>query len=371
MSQCPFAEIVKATAPVVAPECRAIVEDFYPRMFSKCPVTKSFFNPANQFADPPQQRIALANAIVAYASNIEDLTPLLPAVELIAHKHCGLSVQPQHYDIVHENLMESISHVLGSKVVTEEIGGAWSEAVLSLAKILYSREEELYKMAESRQGGWRGVKDFKLANKRSVSNSCVEFTFDPVDGAGPIDFHTGQFLTLHLKLEGATPRHYTVTNKPGEPFLQCCVKKAEKGFVSNALHAMEVGELVGLCAPFGIFGLKENPAVLVSAGIGITPMRGFVATAPEKVRLALHVDKNEAAHPFKDEFANVSTHVHYTEDDGRPNPQILVEDVLQPHLSDCDFYLCGPPGFVGAMRSALKQAGAKAVYMDVFGPALA
>jgi len=89
ISGCPFAAIVKATAPAVAPKTREIVDDFYPRMFKQNPETQAFFNKANQFKEPPGQRMALANAIVAYASNIEDLGHLTGAVELIAHKHCG------------------------------------------------------------------------------------------------------------------------------------------------------------------------------------------------------------------------------------------------------------------------------------------
>ena len=92
-SGCPFAGIIKATAPAVAPKVPEIVNDFYPRMFAQNPETKAFFNPANQFEEPPRQRMALANAVVAYASNIEDLTPLAGAVEVIAHKHAALTVQ--------------------------------------------------------------------------------------------------------------------------------------------------------------------------------------------------------------------------------------------------------------------------------------
>ena len=104
-----------------------------------------------------------------------------------------------------------------------EIGKGWSDAVLALADILNKCEEELYKMAESRVGGWRGVKDFKISRKRLASDKCMEITFESVENAGPIEFTPGQFLTLHLREEGATPRHYTVTSKKGDPFLQCCV----------------------------------------------------------------------------------------------------------------------------------------------------
>jgi nitric oxide dioxygenase len=225
-------------------------------------------------------------------------------------------------------------------------------------------------MAETRRGGWRGAKDFKLTNKRVVSNGCMEFTFEPLDVAGPIDFTTGQFLTLHLK--GATPRHYTVTNKPGESFLQCCIKKVEKGHVSNAMHNLELGSVVGLSPPFGAFTLKDRPAVLISAGIGATPMKSFVETSPGKIRLALHVDRDEASQPFRNELAAaVPTHFHYTATSGRPDPKTLIDSVLKPYLGECDFFLCGPGPFLSDMKKVLAEAGAQGVYVDVFGPELA
>jgi len=369
-AKCPFADIIKATAGAVAPNVPAIIDDFYTRLFDQAPETKAFFNPANQFGQPPKQRNALANAVVAYASNIEDLTPLLGPVEIIANKHAALTVAPVHYEIVHKHLMASIGHILGD-VVTPEIGTGWSDAVLALAKLLIEKEEELYRIAEARTGGWRGVKDFKLKEKRQVADQCVELTFEAADGAGPIDFTPGQFLTLHLKKEGATPRHYTVTSKPGQPFLQCCVKKISGGFVSSAVHDMPEGELVGLSAPFGTFSLKEKPIVLVSAGIGITPMKAFVQVASDRVKLAVHVDKAAEQHPFKDAFAEVPTHVHYTQAAGRSEANALVKEVLQAHVSECDFYLCGPDAWQTDLKAALEQAGAKGIYAERFGQVLA
>jgi len=370
---CPFADIVKATAPAVAPKVPEIVNDFYPRMFKNNPETKAFFNPANQFADPPLQRMALAGAVVAYASNIDRLENLTGAVQIIANKHCGLSVQAEHYGIVHKNLMQSIGHVLGD-VVTPEIGNGWSEAVLALADTLINAEKAAYQTAAGRRGGWTGVKDFKVSSVRQVAGECAEFTFKPVNGAGPIDFTPGQFLTLHLKHEGATPRHYTVTNAPGQDYLQCCVKRIPGGFVSNAMHKLAVGDVVGLAPPFGAFKMTDGPAVLISAGIGATPMKCFLQSAAKSVRFVLHVDKTQATHPFKQEMeaSGVPTHFHYTQEQGgRPSPVALVQGVLKPYLSECDFFLCGPTSFLTAMRDALQGAGAKSIHLDVFGPTLA
>lgn len=370
---CPFASIVKATAPTVGAHTENIVHDFYPRMFKNNPETKAFFNPANQFAEPPTQRMALANAIVAYATNIEDLTPLTSAVQIIANKHCGLQVKAEHYPIVDENLAAAVLEVLGEDVVTPEIGGAWREAVQALAKILIDTELGLTEEAANRSGGWRGVKDFRITGIRDVTETCREFTFEAADGdKNAIDFTAGQFLTVHLQGEGLTPRHYSVTNAPGKSFLQCCVKKIPGGAVSNALHSLKEGDVVPLAPPFGLFKMNDRPAVLISAGIGATPMKSFLDSSVSNVKLVVHVDSNETTHPFKSEMeaSGVETKFIYTQQSGRPVPGELVAE-LQPYLADHDFYLCASAGFSAEIHTALKAAGASNIYADVFGPTLA
>merc|ERR1712211_168341 len=101
---------------------------------------------------------------------------------------------------------------------------------------------------------------------KQITADCVEFTFSAVDGEGPIDFTPGQFLTLHLQQKGATPRHYSITSAPGQNHLCCCVKKVPGGFVSNAMHKLKIGDIVGLAPPFGAFKMTMGPAVLISAG---------------------------------------------------------------------------------------------------------
>merc|ERR1712217_70751 len=90
-------------------------------------------------------------------------------------------------------------------------------------------------------------------------------------------------------------------------------------------HQMSIGDVVGLAPPFGAFKMTPAPAVLISAGIGATPMQCFLRSAPESVRFILHVDKDEEAHPFRAdmEAAGVPTHFHYTQKEGCRNYRYL------------------------------------------------
>jgi nitric oxide dioxygenase len=133
--------IVKATAPVVADHALQITSVFYRTMFHNDPHVQHFFNQAHQVAG--HQPRALADSIIQYATHIDDLSALTPLVARIAHRHCALSIKPEHYGIVHKNLMLAIGEVLGS-AVTPEIGAGWSEAVLGLAGVCIDAEEKLY-----------------------------------------------------------------------------------------------------------------------------------------------------------------------------------------------------------------------------------
>lgn len=83
---------VKATIPLLVETGPKLTAHFYDRMFTHNPELKEIFNMSNQRNG--DQREALFNAIAAYASNIENLPALLPAVEKIAQKHTSFQIKP-------------------------------------------------------------------------------------------------------------------------------------------------------------------------------------------------------------------------------------------------------------------------------------
>src|SRR5690606_22688026 len=137
----------------------AITEVFYPLMFARYPAVTAYFNQAHQAQGT--QRRALANAVVAYASNLDRLEALGDAVALIVHKHASLNVLPEHYPIVGECLLAASREVLG-EAASDEVLAAWGAAYQQLAEILIGAEEAVYQENEQRHGGWRGERDFVL-----------------------------------------------------------------------------------------------------------------------------------------------------------------------------------------------------------------
>lgn len=94
---------VKATIPLLVETGPKLTAHFYDRMFAHNPELKEIFNMSNQRNG--DQREALFNAIAAYASNIENLAALLPAVEKIAQKHTSFQIKPEQYNIVGSHLL--------------------------------------------------------------------------------------------------------------------------------------------------------------------------------------------------------------------------------------------------------------------------
>src|SRR3546814_17610796 len=124
----------------------------YSRMFEN-PMIRDLFNQSHH-GDAGSQPRALTAAILAYASNIDNLAALAPAVERITQKHVGLQILPEHYPYVGEALLGAIKEVLGD-AANDEIMGAWGEAYWFLGNILLESEEHLYRALEigSTKGG--------------------------------------------------------------------------------------------------------------------------------------------------------------------------------------------------------------------------
>ncbi len=113
--------VVKATVPALEQYGPLITETMYRRLFRDDHIA-ALFNQANQ--QKGTQRLALAQAVLAYARNIENLPALGAAVERIAQKHIGYAILPEHYPFVGEALLGAIEEVLGD-AATPEILAAW------------------------------------------------------------------------------------------------------------------------------------------------------------------------------------------------------------------------------------------------------
>ena len=73
--------IVKSTVPLLEAGGSAITDHFYKRMFAKNPELKNIFNMSNQHSG--RQKVALFEAILAYAKNIDNLVDMFGQIFII------------------------------------------------------------------------------------------------------------------------------------------------------------------------------------------------------------------------------------------------------------------------------------------------
>lgn len=395
---------VKATAPILKEGGEVLTKHFYERMFKHNPEVLPLFNSTNQ-AKGTQQK-ALANAIYAYAANIDNLAALGDAVELIAQKHTAFRILPEHYPIVGENLLESIKEVLGD-AASDEIIEAWAEAYFFLADILINREKQIYEEQESAPGGWKDFKKFQVIKKVKESDVITSFYLKPEDGSTLPEFKPGQYITVRVPSPcGHTAmRNYSLSDKPNQEHFRISIKRenssdsiSPKGYVSNMLHdSIEEGQQLEIAPPCGNFFLDsrsrtDRPLVLLAAGVGVTPILSILLSAiemtPERKIIFIHASLHEKNQAFQktigdlaEKHSNLTHHYRYS----HSQPEGVIRST-ESHVSEgfvdiklieslvshpnADFYFCGPKPFMTNIHSELLKWGTPAtqIHFEFFGP---
>lgn len=139
-------EIVKSTAPALEKHGVEITTAMYARLFRNAEVAAMFDRAAQDSGEQPRR---LANAILAYAKNIDKLQNLGPAVQRMVARHVETGVKAEHYPYVAEALLPAIRDVLGAEIATDAVLAAWGEAYWMLADILIAAEAQAYETAEA------------------------------------------------------------------------------------------------------------------------------------------------------------------------------------------------------------------------------
>lgn len=379
--------LVKATVPALEAHGLEITRRMYQRMFANEAI-RDLFNQSHH-GETGSQPKALASAILAYAQNIERLEVLGPAVERIAQKHVGLQILPEHYPAVAESLLGAIKDILGD-AATDEILAAWGEAYWFLANILIGREKQLYDTTAAASGGWTGWRDFVVESKQRESDIITSFVLRPRDGGSVIRHRPGQYLTFWLEVPGHHPlkRNYSISSAPDDRTYRISVKQEPGGVVSNWLHdTVESGTILKAAPPAGEFFLPENPErpiVLISGGVGLTPMVSMLETAVRAERefpiQHIHGTLNGATHA-RTLLASISgTTTFYAKPRAEDraghdydHAGFIGIDWLRQHtpMTEADYFLCGPRPFLRTYVNGLIEAGVPAsrVHYEFFGPA--
>lgn len=395
-------EIIKAITPAVAANSETITRAFYQRMFAANPEVKAYFNQAHQHSGGQQR--ALAGAICAYFSHIDDLGALTSAIEVIAQKHCSLGILPEHYPIVGKHLLDAIKEIMGDDA-TDEIITAVAEAYTVLADVLIAREAAIYAQQKTATGGWNGYRSFIVDKKVRESDIVTSLYLRPEDNGALPAFLPGQYITVKIDDPSihTSPRNYSLSDRPGLDYFRISVKReaspspaAPAGLISNYLHdQIQVGDRIQVGPPCGEFAIDpqnppERPIVFLAGGIGVTPLLSMAkALVHAGVRSPIHfvqAARNSRVHAFGGELqqleregVNVRVHVLYDEPASAGaaagncrKTTGLCKQWLAKRLPlvDCEFYLCGPKAFMQCVKANLEELGVDSarIHYEFFGP---
>lgn len=384
--------LVLATVPVLRESGVALTTYFYQRMLKHNPELKNVFNQSHQKTGNQPQ--ALAMAVLAYAENIHDPSVLLSVVERIAHKHTSLGIRAEQYGIVGKHLLASIKEVLGD-AASDELIDAWAAAYQQLADLFIDVESKLYQESVENAQGWTGWRPFRVRSKVAESEEITSFYLEPTDGGTLPVFKPGQYISVRVFVKETglyQPRQYSLSQAPNEETLRISIKKESAaehkpaGLVSNHMHGeIQQGDVIEVSAPYGEFVLNEQserPIVLLSGGVGITPMMAMSSYLNKKDALGsvhfIHSARNPQVHAFKsvtDEFAVKGMKVNYfydhgaNQDNGAQQAPFDLTLVLPQDFTQADYYLCGPMAFMSHYITQLRQLGVSEtqIYAEAFG----
>ncbi|HEX4690785.1 MAG TPA: MOSC and FAD-binding oxidoreductase domain-containing protein [Solirubrobacteraceae bacterium] len=244
---------------------------------------------------------------------------------------------------------------------------------------------------------WPGFRRLTVAAITRESESVISIRFEDPEGAPLPAPRPGQYLTLRIRpdeRERSLLRNYSLSGPPDAGSYRIAVKRERDGAASGYLHTrLAVGDQLEVAAPRGTFILDASraPVLLISAGIGATPVLAMLQALAEKhsdrAIWWLHGARSARDHAFAAEaralvasLPNGRSRVYFSrpgpdDREGRDfdSPGRLTASVLaalEPPR-DAAAYLCGPTPFMDEISAGLAAMGIEAarIHTEPFGPA--
>lgn len=244
--------------------------------------------------------------------------------------------------------------------------------------------DEVIELPDALPLRWAGdahaLRSLLVRERVRESDDVTSFVLVARDGGPLAPFTAGQHLPIELDLgphAGRVSRSYSLSNAPSDEHYRITVKRHDRGLVSRLLHEhLDEGSELQARAPAGSFTLAHDdaPVVLVSAGVGLTPMvsmlHSLVNEGPARDVFFVHGARDMAHHSLAREVRalaakspRVRVHVAYSaprpgdrghDATGRLDGALIARAVSRP---EARYYLCGPLAFVASMRAQLEGAG--------------
>ena len=236
-----------------------------------------------------------------------------------------------------------------------------------------------------------GIKfrELVLVDKVKECEDIISFYFKDKDDKSLTKHKPGQFLPFQIQTEDpkykGVMRTYSLSMIPNEKMYRISVKKVPNGLISSYLHdKLELGDVIEAMEPTGMFTIKHNfknkPLILISAGIGVTPLLSMLYEE-SKYRDNIYFVQavhNSKMHPFKNnidgicKFRNLNNIVFYSKPLASDKEGVdydftgrVSQEWIESNLPlDGEFYFCGPVPFMKGLESSLIDLGVEKEYIN-------
>tara|TARA_R110002049_G_scaffold34455_8_gene112327 strand:+ start:108640 stop:110571 length:1932 start_codon:yes stop_codon:yes gene_type:complete len=273
------------------------------------------------------------------------------------------------------------SQPTASDSVSAEPAPAVAEETLSTPVIPVDTEiQAMTALASSvATGKWSG--ELEVVNQFQETPNVQTFRL-AIPGGGPLPFtyQPGQFLTFSLQPEDKiVKRSYTIASPPSQrDYIEVTIKREEQGLISRYLHdQVKVGDKLALQAPGGKFhfnGTEADNVVLISGGVGITPMMSatryltdhcwpgniyflFCARTSDDFIYRQELEYLQQRHENLHVLASMTRAKGTTwmGSQGQFTPEVINDFV--PNIMQHRAHICGPPAMMDAVRDMLLGLG--------------
>lgn len=305
-------------------------------------------------------------------------------------------------------LLKAMKDVLGD-ALTPAVHQAWAAAYKQLANIMIGREEQIYQECDD----WTDWRSFVISEKVIESEEITSSSLRPQDGRPLPTFRPGQYVSIRTDvpaLHYLQSRQYSLSDAPHADHYRISVKResgldlehpdavAHPGYISSILHdKKQVGDRLQVSHPAGEFFLDvehdKRPLVLISAGVGSTPMLSMMKTLDEQEATQpiswIHATRNLKMQAFGEDVRSIAQH--------RPNmhPHVFMkypsdkdtegkdyqfsgrmslgrldrEGDLFLDKKDAEYFVCGPERFMTDMQKTLREYGVEEerIKVEFFG----
>lgn len=217
----------------------------------------------------------------------------------------------------------------------------------------------------------------RLKNKKEIANGTMEFRLEKPEG---FTYKAGQFADYTIidpketDAEGNI-RGFSLSSAPFEDEIMFATRMRDTAFKRD-MKGMDIGTELTLDAPYGSFTLQNNtkiPAVFLSGGIGITPVRSIILQATHnktdhKIFLfyanktpgdAAFLDELREAEKANPNFKFIPSMTNDTSNVWMGETGFFTKEMLTKYIGDLMipiYYIAGPAAMVASLRKTLTEA---------------